>query len=260
MDLGLEGKVALVTGGSEGIGKATARLLVREGANVAICARRADVLAAAAEELREGARGEVLAVPADVTLPADLERFVAEAAARWGRVDILVNNAGTAAAAPFEAVDDEAWRADLELKLLAAVRASRLVVPHMRRAGGGRIVNVTHVGGKAPGPASLPSSVTRAAGIALTKAMSKDLARDNILVNTVCVGIIESAQIARAARARFPELPLEEAFARLGAGVPLGRIGRAEEVAAVIAMLAGRPGSYVTGAAINVDGGMSAVV
>lgn len=260
MDLGLEGKVALVTGGSEGIGKATARLLVREGANVAICARRADVLAAAAQELREGARGEVLAVPADVTLPADLERFVAEAAARWGRVDILVNNAGTAAAAPFEAVDDEAWRADLELKLLAAVRASRLVVPHMRRAGGGRIVNVTHVGGKAPGPASLPSSVTRAAGIALTKAMSKDLARDNILVNTVCVGIIESAQIARAARARFPELPLEEAFARLGAGVPLGRIGRAEEVAAVIAMLVGRPGSYVTGAAINVDGGMSAVV
>lgn len=260
MDLGLEGKVALVTGGSEGIGKATARLLVREGANVAICARRADVLAAAAQELREGARGEVLAVPADVTLPADLERFVAEAAARWGRVDILVNNAGTAAAAPFEAVDDEAWRADLELKLLAAIRASRLVVPHMRRAGGGRIVHVTHVGGKAPGPASLPSSVTRAAGIALTKAMSKDLARDNILVNTVCVGIIESAQIARAARARFPELPLEEAFARLGAGVPLGRIGRAEEVAAVIAMLVGRPGSYVTGAAINVDGGMSAVV
>lgn len=260
MDLGLEGKVALVTGGSEGIGKAIARLLAQEGANVAICARRADVLAAAADELREGARGEVVAVPADVTLPSDLERFVAVALARWGRVDILVNNAGTAAAAPFEAVDDDAWRADLELKLLAAVRASRLVVPHMRRAGGGRIVNVTHVGGKAPGPASLPSSVTRAAGIALTKAMSKDLARDNILVNTVCVGIIESAQIARAARARFPELPLEEAFARLGAGVPLGRIGRAEEVAAVIAMLVGKPGSYVTGAAINVDGGMGAVV
>jgi len=258
MDLGLEGRVALVTGGSEGIGKATAALLAREGARVAICARRPDVLAAAAEEIRAATGGEVLAVPADVTAPGDLERFVAEAAARWGRIDILVNNAGTAAAAPFEAVSDDAWRADLDLKLFAAIRASRLVIPHMRRAGGGRIVNVTHVGGKTPGPASLPSSVSRAAGIALTKAMSKDLAVANILVNTVCVGIIESAQIARAARQRFPELPLDEAYARMGAAVPLGRIGKAEEVAAVIVMLVSAAGSYVTGAAINVDGGMGA--
>ncbi len=258
MDLGLEGKVALVTGGSEGIGKATAALLAREGAHVAICARRPDVLAAAADEIRAGARGEVLAIPADVTVPGDLERFVGEAAGWWGRIDILVNNAGTAAAAPFEAVSDDAWRADLDLKLFAAIRASRLVVPHMRRASGGRIVNITHVGGKTPGPASLPSSVSRAAGIALTKAMSKDLAAHNILVNTVCVGIIESAQIARAARQRFPDLPLEEAFARMGATVPLGRIGKAEEVAAVIVMLVSNAGSYVTGAAINVDGGMGA--
>lgn len=258
MDLGLAGKVALVTGGSEGIGKATATLLAQEGAKVAICARRRDVLDSAAAEIRARTNGEILAMPADVTIPEDVNRFVTTAATEWGRIDILVNNAGTAAAAPFEAVGDEAWQADLDLKLFAAVRASRLVIPYMRSVGGGRIVNVTHVGGKTPGPASLPSSVSRAAGIALTKAMSKDLAPHNILVNTVCVGIIESAQIARAARERFPGMPLEEAFARMGSAVPLGRIGKAEEVAQVIVMLVSAAGSYVTGAAVNVDGGMGA--
>ncbi|HEY8490044.1 MAG TPA: SDR family oxidoreductase [Dehalococcoidia bacterium] len=260
MELGLAGKVALVTGGSEGIGKATALELAREGARVAICARRQEVLEAAAAEIRRETGGEVLAVPADVRRAEDVERFVRESYRRFGRIDVLVNNAGTAAGAPFEQVSDEGWYGDLDLKLLAAVRCSRAVLPYMREAGGGRIINVTHVGGKQPGPGSLPSSVSRAAGIALTKAMSKDLARDNILVNTVCVGIIKSAQMERAARARFPDVPLEEAYQRLGAGVPLGRVGEAREVATLITYLASPLAAYITGASVNVDGGTSGVV
>lgn len=260
MDLGLTGKVALITGGSEGIGRATAELLASEGVKVAICARRAARLREAAEAIRARTGGEVLDVPADVTVPEQLAAFVRAAAERWGRIDILVNNAGTAAAAPFERVSDEEWQKDLDLKLFAAIRASREVIPHMRRVGGGRIILIAHVGGKAPGPSSLPSSVSRAAGIALTKAMSKDLAKENILVNTVCVGLIKSAQIERAARARFPDLPLEEAYARMGANIPLGRVGEAEEVARVILALVSNLGSYVTGAAVNVDGGMGATV
>ncbi len=260
MDLQLSGHTALITGGSEGIGKATAIELAREGASVALCARREDVLRAAAEEIRKEARGKVLDIPADVTRQEDIDRFVEQAADRFGRIDILVNNAGTAAGAAFEKISDDAWGADLDLKLMAAVRVSRTVIPHMREQGGGRIVNIAHVGGKAPGPNSLPSSVSRAAGIALTKAMSKDLAGDNILVNAVCVGIIKSGQISRAASARFPDASLDEAFEKMGAPIPLGRVGEAREVATLIAYLASPLGSYVTGTAINVDGGMGATV
>jgi 3-oxoacyl-[acyl-carrier protein] reductase len=260
MDLQLTGRAALITGGSEGIGKATAIELAREGAHVAICARRADVLAAAAEEIRREARGEVLDIVADVTRPEDIDRFVGDAHARLGRIDILVNNAGTAAGGPFEGIPDEAWGMDLDLKLMGAVRTSQAVVPHMKQQGSGRIVNVAHVGGKAPGPNSLPSSVSRAAGIALTKAMSKDLAQHNILVNAVCVGIIKSGQISRAAGARFPDLPLDQAYEKMGAPIPLGRIGEAREVATLITYLASPLGGYITGTAINVDGGMGATV
>lgn len=260
MELELQGRVALITGGSEGIGKATAAELAREGANVVICARRADVLNAAAEEIRHETGGNVLAISADVTRKDDIERVVDEAIAAFGRLDILVNNAGTAAGAPFENVPDESWSSDLDLKLIAAVRTSQAAIPHMRKQGGGRIINVTHVGGKTPGASSLPSSVSRAAGIALTKAMSKDLAKDNILVNTVCVGIIKSGQISRAATGRFPDLPLDQAYDRMGANIPLGRIGEAREVATLITYLASPAGGYITGTAINVDGGMGAAV
>ncbi len=170
--LGLEGKVAIVTGGSEGLGRACAERLAREGARVAICARRKEVLERAAAAIERETGGEVLAQPADVTRAEEVDAFVARVVARWGGVDILVNNAGTSAAAGFEQVDDRAWLADIELKLLAAIRFCRLVIPHMKRRGGGRIINVTTVGGKAPAPRALPTSVTRAAGINLTKSLA----------------------------------------------------------------------------------------
>lgn len=260
MDLGLAGKVAIITGGSEGIGKATARALAREGARVAICARRPDVLDAAAAEIRAATGGEVLGLPADVMRAADVERVVGQVVDTLGPPTILVNNAGTSAAAPFERVGDDAWAADLDLKLMAAVRAARLVIPHMRAAGGGRIVNLTNIGAKQPGAGSLPTSVSRAAGIALTKAMSKDLARDNILVNTVCIGLIKSAQIERAAGRRFPGLPLDQAWLKMGENVPLGRVGEATEAADLITFLVSDRASYITGVAINVDGGTSGAV
>lgn len=260
MDLQLQGRVALITGGSDGIGKATALELASEGTHVAICARREDVLNAAADEIREATGGEVAAIPADVTRAEDVDRFVAEARARFGRIDILINNAGTAAGGSFESIDDDAWDSDLNLKLMGAVRASRAVIPHMRELSGGRIVNIAHVGGKAPGAGSLPSSVSRAAGIALTKAMSKDLAKDQILVNAVCVGIIKSGQISRAAGSRYPDRTLDEAFEHMGAAIPVGRIGEAREVATLITYLVSPLGGYITGTAINVDGGMGATV
>ena len=260
MELELSGKTVLITGGSEGIGKAAALEFAREGARVAICARREDVLEAAAGEIHAATGRQVVAIVADVSTLEGCNAFVAQAAAQLGGADILVNNAGRSAGLPFDAIPDADWMPDIDLKLMAAVRCSQAAIPFMKQAGGGRIINITHVGGKAPGAGTLPSSVSRAAGIALTKAMSKDLAKDNILVNTICVGLIKSAQIERAARGRSPDASLDEAYARMGGAIPLGRVGESREVAAMIAFLASSLGAYITGASINIDGGMAATV
>ncbi len=263
MDLGLTGKVVVITGGSEGIGKAAARRFAEEGAKVVICARRPDVLENAAAEIRSTTGGEVLALSTDVTQPDQVKNLFEQTIAAFGRVDILVNNAGTAAGHPFETVTDALWREDLDLKLFGAIYTIREVLPHMKAQGGGRIINITHPGGKAPGARSVPTSVSRAAGIALTKALAQEFAADNILVNTVCVGLLKSGQHERRwrqAHASDPDLTLEAWYARLGKDVPLGRVGEADEAGDVIVFLASERASYVTGTAINVDGGRSPVV
>jgi NAD(P)-dependent dehydrogenase (short-subunit alcohol dehydrogenase family) len=259
MDLELGGKVVLVTGGSDGLGAALALRLVREGARVALCARGAERLESTASALRE-AGGDVLAQVADVSRADEVDRFVEAAVARWGRVDALVNNAGTAAARPFAEVDDAAWEADLQLKLFAAVRTSRRVLPLLRAAGGGSIVNVLAIGAKAPGANSMPSSVSRAAGMALTKALSKELGPAGIRVNAVLVGLIESGQWERKAAASGQ--PVESLYTKLtkDSGIPLGRVGRAEEFADVVAFLLSPRAGYVSGTALNVDGGLSPAV
>jgi NAD(P)-dependent dehydrogenase (short-subunit alcohol dehydrogenase family) len=259
MDLELGGKVVLVTGGSDGLGAALALRLVREGARVALCARGAGRLEATASALRE-AGGDVLAQVTDVSRAEEVDRFVEAAVARWGRVDALVNNAGTAAARPFAEVDDAAWEADLQLKLFAAVRTSRRVLPHLRAAGGGSIVNVLAIGAKAPGAHSMPSSVSRAAGMALTKALSKELGPAGIRVNAVLVGLIESGQWARKAEASGQSA--EALYTKLAkdSGIPLGRVGRSEEFADVVAFLLSPRAGYVSGTALNVDGGLSPAV
>jgi NAD(P)-dependent dehydrogenase (short-subunit alcohol dehydrogenase family) len=257
VELGLKGKVAVVTGGTEGIGRATALRLAQEGAQVAICGRRQELLDRTSAELRKLGT-DALAVAADMSRAADVERFMKAVIGRFGRIDILINNAGTSARGKFLEVDDAAWSADLELKVFGAIRCTRLAVPHMKKQGGGRIVNITISSAKQPGAGSMPTSVSRAAGLAITKALSKEYAPDNILVNTVCIGKIKSGQHER--RYTKQGISADAYYRQAAQDIPLKRVGEAEEVASVIAFLVSDAASYVTGTSIHLDGGMSGVL
>jgi NAD(P)-dependent dehydrogenase (short-subunit alcohol dehydrogenase family) len=259
MDLHLSGKVVLITGGTDGLGAALASRLVEEGARVAVCGRDSGRLAATEQRLRD-AGGDALAVQADVTRLADLERFVDAAVARWGRLDGLVNNAGQSSTGRIDQLSDDEWIADLNLKVLAAVRCTRLTVPHLVAAGGGAIVNVLNVAAKAPRASSLPTSASRAAGLAITKAGSKDLGGQSIRVNAVLIGLVESGQWQR--RADAAGQSEEELYRQLvkNSDIPLGRVGRSGEFADLAAYLLSDRSSYVTGSAINLDGGSSPVL
>lgn len=254
MEFGLRGKVAVVTGGTEGIGKATALTFAREGAKVAICARRQDLLDATAAEITK-AGGEVLAISADMSKAADCKRFIDEVARKFGRIDILLNNAGTSKRGKFLELSDEEWSADLELKVFGAIRCTRLAIPYMKKQGGGRIINITISGAKQPAAGSYPTSISRAAGLAITKALSKEFAPDNILVNTICIGKIKSGQHER--RYTKDGVSAADYYAQMGKDIPLKRVGEAQEVANVIVFLASDAASYVTGTSINLDGGIS---
>ena len=255
LELGLEGKVAIITGGSEGLGRAAAERFAREGAHVAICARRKEVLERAAATIKSATGRDVLAMPTDVTRADDIKAFVDAVVARFGGVDILINNAGTSAANPFLDVDDKAWQFDIDLKLMAAVRFCRLVVPLMKQRGGGRIINITNLGGKAASAKGLPTSVTRAAGLNLTKSLSKEYAADRILVNSICIGLVKSAQWERRAKG-----DVEAYYREVATRVPVGRVGEASEFADLAAFLASERAAFITGVAINFDGGASAVL
>jgi 3-oxoacyl-[acyl-carrier protein] reductase len=262
VDLGLRGKVAVVTGGSEGIGKATAESLGREGVSVVVCARREDVLTRAAAEVAEATGAEIVPVRADVTRTEDVDRVIRTAVERFGRLDILVNNAGTSAAGAFESITDEAWQNDLELKLFGAIRATRAAIPHMRQQGGGSIVNLLNLAAKQPGARSYPTSVSRAAGMALMKGLSKELAADNIRVNGINIGLIKSGQNQRRWESLGRPGTLEEYYAESAKrmGISLGRVGEAEEVGDLIAFLCSTRATFISGVSINMDGGASAVV
>jgi 3-oxoacyl-[acyl-carrier protein] reductase len=260
MELGLRGKVALITGGSKGIGLGTALALAAEGARIAICARSLDDLRAAAEQIVDKTGAEVHYIQSDITSEADCKKAVKETVERFGGLDILVNNAGTSAARPFEEVETEGWAYDLDLKLFGAIHCSKAAIPHLRKSGKGAIVNISTSSAKTPAASSLPTTVSRAAGMALTKAMSKDLASDNIRVNAVCIGLIRSDQIEKGWRNRHPELTWEQFAQDPSHQIPLGRIGETEEAARVIVFLVSEAASYVTGTAVNVDGGKGAAL
>lgn len=250
MDLGLRDKVALITGGSRGIGRATALELAAEGCRVAIAARGPEALAETAEAIQR-AGGACHPIAADLAEPAAVGRVVDEAAAHWGRLDILVNNVGGSHGPPsFMKADDAAWQEVFDFNLWAAVRATRAAVPHLRQQGGGRVIIVSSVYGReAGGPVTY--NVAKAAEISLGKALSRELARDNILVNTVAPGSVLFP--GGSWDKRQQENP-EMIAAFVKAEMPLGRFGRAEEVAAVIAFLCSERASLVTGASIPVDG------
>jgi len=258
MDLELNDTVTLITGGTDGLGLALAERLVAEGGAVAICGRDEDRLASAAAKL-EAAGGDVLAARADVEVAADIESFVAAAASRWGRIDAVVHNAGRSAASRLEDTDDAHWHDDFELKVMGAVRLTRSALPYLRQRGGAALFTLA-MAAKAPGAGSGPSSVSRAAGMALMKALSKELAPDGIRVNAILIGLVESGQWVKAAAAAGDEL--SDFYARLaqGAAIPLGRVGRSAEFADLGAYLLSARASYVTGTAINLDGGLSPAV
>jgi NAD(P)-dependent dehydrogenase (short-subunit alcohol dehydrogenase family) len=258
MELELEGKAVLVTGGSDGLGRALCRRLVEEGALVALCGRDRERLEETTESLR-AAGGDANGVRADVTEPEDAARFVEAALDRWGRIDGLVNNAGRSAGKALVDTTDADFDDDLSLKLHAAARLCRLTMERLAERGGS-IVNVLAVGGKTPGAGSMPSSVSRAAGMALTKALSKEAGPHNVRVNAVLIGLIESGQWDRlAAASGTPVEQLYETMAKSSA-IPLGRVGRAEEFADLVSFLLSPRAGYVSGAAINLDGGLCAVV
>ncbi|MCC7104194.1 MAG: SDR family oxidoreductase [Chloroflexi bacterium] len=262
MDLGLGGKAAVITGGSQGIGYAAARVLAREGARVLIAARQAERLERAAMDLAEETGGQVVAFRADVTHPEDVADMIQAAIERFGKLDAFVSNAGASLARPFTEVTDEQWQSDLELKLLANIRGARLAIPHLKAAGGGSIVSVLSVMGKTPAAGSTPTSVSRAAGIALMKVLSKELAPDNIRVNSVNIGLIKSGQHERRWIAAGRSQSIDDYYAQMAEhrSVPLKRIGEAEEAADLIAFLCSERAKYITGAAINMDGGLSPAV
>ncbi|MEO4053676.1 SDR family oxidoreductase [Solibacillus sp. CAU 1738] len=260
MELGLKGKVAIISGASKGIGYYTALQLAKEGAAVALCARGEKQLEVAAASIKEATGADVLIVPADMAKEKDCKELINKTIEHFGRIDILVNNAGTSAAHSFEQVNSELWQSDLDLKLLGAIHCSKAAIPHLKAVGGGSIINVTAVLAKTPPTSSLPTTVSRAAGLALTKAMSKDLGKYNIRVNAVCIGLIRSDQIEKRWKDQAPELTWDEYSKNIGESIPLGRIGNTEEAANVITFLASSASSYVTGTSINIDGGSGGTI
>jgi NAD(P)-dependent dehydrogenase (short-subunit alcohol dehydrogenase family) len=263
MDLGLAGSRAVVTGGSKGLGKAIAAELMAEGAMVAICSRNAVELEATAAELMKQAAqagpgsGSVVAMACDVTDPEQVTAFTEFAVGAMGGIDILVNNAGGARPGQFGTLTDEDWQADIEVKLFSQIRCTRSALPHLRRSTSPRVININAVYGRYPDPAFLASSVNRASCLSLSKALSMELGREGILVNSVNIGLVETPQWQNIHRRRAPDMPAEEFFGQLAAAeVPLGRFGQPDEVSGLVAFLASDRASYIAGASIDVGGGM----
>ncbi len=260
MDVRMDGRVALITGASRGLGLAMAKKFASSGADVAICARRGDVLEEARAEIAAESGGKIRAFRCDVSDGAQIDTLFAAAIAGLGRIDILVNNAGSSATGNFEDITDEMWRQDLDLKLFAANRLSRLALPGMKSRGWGRIINILNIGARAPGASGAPTHVSRAAGLALTKVLAGDGAPFGVLANALLTGSIVTDQVVGQHARADTDSSLDDFIAEKGRGIPLGRLGTAEEYANMACFLASDAASYITGTAINVDGGMSPVM
>ena len=255
MDLELSGRVVLITGGSDGLGLGLAQKLVSEGARVAVCSRDGDRLRRAQELLGDDA----LCFRADVTKTAELDAFIDEALARYDRLDGVVNNAGQTAGSSIADSDDEMWRRDYELKVIAALHVSRRTLIALEDTKGA-LVNVLAIMARSPGANSTPTTASRAAGLALTKAMANEVGPRGVRVNAILIGLIESGQWVR--RAKDANVSLDQLYETMAANakIPLGRVGRTEEFADLAAFLLSPRASYITGVGISIDGGLSPVI
>ena len=255
----LAGKVAIVGGSSQGIGYAIARRLAGDGADVALVARRAEPLEAAASRIRDETGRRVVTVAADIRKAADCARIIAEPLAQFGRLDILVNNDGAPPLGELMSFDDAAWDKAWQQNFMSVVRLTRAAVPAMHTAGGGRIVNITALSVLQPMPKFGLSVATWAGVIGYAKTLSLEVASDNITVNTICPGRIATGRLAKVfGPDGTGAVEHDEAITKLARQIPLGRLGEPEEVAGLVAMLASDAGGYITGATLHVDGGRRA--
>jgi len=258
MNLGLTDKIAVVGASSKGLGRAIAFGLAQEGAKVTICARNSAALEATAADIRNQTGTQVLAVPTDVSQPAQVENLINTVITHFGGIDILVNNAGGPRAGRFDALGEQDYQDAVQLNLMGTINLCRAVVPTMRARGSGRIINLTSVSVKQPVDGLMLSNMARTGVIGFAKTLATELASDNILVNNVCPGIIFTDRIQQLATVRAEEagITFDEALANMTADIPLGRIGDAEEFANLVVFLASERASYITGTTIQVDGGM----
>jgi 3-oxoacyl-[acyl-carrier protein] reductase len=257
MELRMDGRVALVTGGSKGLGYAMAHKFASCGAQVSVLARNEAEVTAAAEVISSETGSTAMGISCDVSKAEEIQAAFNETIATFGKIDILVNNAGFAKAGKFESITDEEWQYDIDLKLMAAVRMTRLVFPGMKERRWGRIINMLNTLAKTPAKGSAPTSVTRAAGMALTKVLAGEGAPHNILVNGFNIGLIKSDQIRRGYERSDKSLSFDEFVANAGKAVPLGRYGEAEECANLACLLCSDDCGFVSGTSINIDGNMS---
>jgi NAD(P)-dependent dehydrogenase (short-subunit alcohol dehydrogenase family) len=260
MEVRLDGRTAIITGASKGLGFAMAREFAASGANVALLARTKESLDEAVAAVSDGASGQAAGFACDVSKADAVKAAFDAVIQRFGKVDILVNNAGISRAMPSTEITDEIWQDDLDLKLFAAIRLSRLVWPGMKERKWGRIINVLNSGAKAPRANGAPTAVSRAAGMALMKVLAGEGAPHGILVNGMLVGLIDSDQHVRRHRKEGSNVSYDEFKAKMASAVPLGRIGKAEEFAAMACFLCSDHAGFTTGTAINMDGGATPVV
>jgi 3-oxoacyl-[acyl-carrier protein] reductase len=258
MHFGLEGRVALVAAASRGLGKAAARELSREGADVVIAARGKPALEAAAEEIHQETGGRVLPVQADVTIKADIEALVEAAKEEFGQIDVLVNNAGGPKPGTFTDMSDEDWLGAVNLNLMSTIRLTRLALPGMRARQWGRIINITSFSVKQPIPDIILSNTARAGVAAMAKTLAGQMANEGITVNNVCPGYILTDRVRNLAASTAEEegTEVEEILAEWESRIPAERLGQPEELAALITFLASERASYITGTTIQTDGGL----